>query len=350
VRFQILSKTDANGQNIPLEPWEANTWKDIVRIPAGATARIIMDFEDYPGRFPQHCHILDHEDHEMMRQYQTRHDPTNCDNDGTCEAGEDCQSCPNDCAQVSGASCGNGLCEGGDGENCLTCPADCAGKQTGAASKQFCCGALGGTNNIGCGVDANDDRCIDASASLACRTEARLTACCGDALCEGAETGTSCAVDCNPVYDSDGDGIPDGKEYFTDPTNPDTDGDGVCDGPGTVAATCVSGEDLNANGAVDSGETDPKDADTDDDTYNDGMEVLYGSDPLSASDTPEDNHINNGDINGDDEVDAADVLLAIRIVLNQHTPTSEELVRADMVPNGVINGGDLVRILQAAMH
>ena len=53
VRFQIVSKTDlATGQPIPLEPWENTTWKDIVRIPANASARIIMDFEDYPGRFP----------------------------------------------------------------------------------------------------------------------------------------------------------------------------------------------------------------------------------------------------------------------------------------------------------
>jgi len=202
VRFQILSKTDLNtGQPIPLEPWEANTWKDVVRVPANASARIIMDFEDYPGRFPTHCHILDHEDHEMMRQYQTTHDPANCNNNGTCDLDEDCVSCPNDCAQVSGASCGNGLCEGGDGENCITCPADCAGKQKGSQSKQFCCGdtSAGNPNQpIGCGVDANDSRCIDASNSLACRVEARLSACCGDALCEGAESIASCAIDCDP--------------------------------------------------------------------------------------------------------------------------------------------------------
>ncbi|HYQ70914.1 MAG TPA: DNRLRE domain-containing protein, partial [Gammaproteobacteria bacterium] len=63
VRFQILDKTDlTTGQPIPLEPWELYTWKDIVRIPANTKARIIMDFEDYLGRFPQHCHLLDHED------------------------------------------------------------------------------------------------------------------------------------------------------------------------------------------------------------------------------------------------------------------------------------------------
>ncbi len=196
VRFQILSKTDlTTGQPIPLEPWEANTWKDVVRVPANSRARIIMDFTDYLGRFPTHCHILDHEDHEMMRQFQTTNDPANCNNNGSCDAGEDCQSCPNDCAQVSGASCGNGLCEAGDGENCATCPADCAGKQKGSASKQFCCGFDDGQVNgpIGCGVDANDNRCIDASTGLACRVEARLSACCGDKLCEGAETIASCA-------------------------------------------------------------------------------------------------------------------------------------------------------------
>jgi len=199
VRFQILSKTDlTTGLPIPLEPWEDTTWKDIVRIPAHASARIIMDFTDYPGRFPQHCHILDHEDHEMMRQYQATHDPANCVVNGVCDPGEDCVSCPSDCGQVSSASCGNGLCEAGDGEDCVTCPADCAGKQKG--KNVYCCGN-GGNGSIGCGVDANDTRCIDASAGLACRTEARLSACCGDALCEGQEDVQGpdyCEVDCNP--------------------------------------------------------------------------------------------------------------------------------------------------------
>ncbi len=200
VKFQILDKTDLNtGQPIPLEPWEFNTWKDIVRVPPNARARIIMDFEDYLGRYPQHCHILDHEDHEMMRQFQTINDPANCDDDGSCDVGEDCQSCPNDCALVSGALCGNGLCEAGDFENCVTCPDDCAGKQKGSVSRQFCCGFDDGQvrNPVQppCGF-VNDDRCIDSGAELFCRVEPRVLACCGDRLCEGAETESSCAVDC----------------------------------------------------------------------------------------------------------------------------------------------------------
>ena len=30
-----------------------------------------MRFEDYEGLYAYHCHILEHEDHEMMRQFRT---------------------------------------------------------------------------------------------------------------------------------------------------------------------------------------------------------------------------------------------------------------------------------------
>jgi hypothetical protein len=79
------------------------------------------------------------------------------------------------------------------------------------------------------------------------------------------------------------------------------------------------------------------------------MEVNYGSDPLLAGDTPAGNHVNNGDINDDGTVNVVDVLLAIRMVLGQLLPTAEQLVRADMVPDGQINAGDLLRIQQQAV-
>ncbi|MGB5719044.1 MAG: multicopper oxidase family protein, partial [Gammaproteobacteria bacterium] len=205
VKFQILDKTDmTTGQPIPLQPWEANTWKDIVHIPPNVRARIIMDFEDYPGRFPNHCHLLDHEDHEMMRQFQATFDPANCNSNGTCEFGEDSVSCSSDCGQVSGAFCGNGLCEAGDNENCVTCAEDCAGKQKGSQNNQFCCGFDDGqvNNPIGCSVDINDNRCINSADGLACRVTARLSASCGDSLCEGQEQVPGpdfCQVDCDPT-------------------------------------------------------------------------------------------------------------------------------------------------------
>jgi len=202
VQFQVLDRLDlATGASLGLEPWETNTWKDTVRADPGTLTRVIMRFEDYPGRFPYHCHLLDHEDHEMMRQFQATHDPAGCDGDGVCEVGEDCVSC-SDCGLVSGAFCGNGLCEIGDGEDCLSCATDCAGKQKGGARNQFCCGNGGGTNPIlRCGYDTDgftllDDRCT--TEGFFCRIAPRVTACCGDALCEGQETEANCAADCTP--------------------------------------------------------------------------------------------------------------------------------------------------------
>ena len=32
--------------------------------------RIIVPFVGYPGRYVWHCHILEHEDNEMMRPYE----------------------------------------------------------------------------------------------------------------------------------------------------------------------------------------------------------------------------------------------------------------------------------------
>jgi spore coat protein A len=209
VMFQILDRTDMlTGLPIPLEPWEANTWKDTVPLPERTRARVIAKFEDYPGRFAYHCHILDHEDHEMMRQFQTVHDPASCVVDGVCGPSEDCTSCPADCAVQSGALCGNGLCEIGDGEDCLSCPADCAGDQSGGAP--FCCGDGEGVGPVSnCGFDVDGFSLLDArctSAGYFCRIMPRLAACCGDALCEGQELDDpgGCAVDCIPAPEPGG--------------------------------------------------------------------------------------------------------------------------------------------------
>ena len=125
----------------------------------------------------------------------------------------------------------------------------------------------------------------------------------------------------------------------------DTDDDGIPD---------VQDADDDNDGLLDVNEitqhdTDPLLADTDGDRFDDGMEVTYGSDPLDDMDTPTGNHVNNGDVNGDTQVNVADLLLAMRIALGELEPTPEQLVRADMVPDGQVNAGDLLRIQQLVL-
>lgn len=116
-----------------------------------------------------------------------------CNNNGTCEAGEDCLSCPNDCVSGStpGAVCGNGVCEAGDGENCVTCAADCNGTQSGKPANRFCCG-FGGTNPVGC----SDTRCTSGGFNCTTTPQPSSSFCCGDFACSQGESCANCALDC----------------------------------------------------------------------------------------------------------------------------------------------------------
>jgi FtsP/CotA-like multicopper oxidase with cupredoxin domain len=57
-QFQVLDRDGVR------EPYLA--WRDMLNIPKHSTARIIVRYDDYPGKWMFHCHILDHEDHGMM--------------------------------------------------------------------------------------------------------------------------------------------------------------------------------------------------------------------------------------------------------------------------------------------
>ena len=63
-QFQVLDR-----DGVP-EPYRA--WKDMLNIPKHSTARIIVRYDDYPGKWMFHCHILDHEDHGMMGVLEVR--------------------------------------------------------------------------------------------------------------------------------------------------------------------------------------------------------------------------------------------------------------------------------------
>jgi FtsP/CotA-like multicopper oxidase with cupredoxin domain len=57
-QFQILDR-----DGVP-EPYVS--WKDVVNVRKHQTVRVVVRFEDFPGKWMFHCHILDHEDHGMM--------------------------------------------------------------------------------------------------------------------------------------------------------------------------------------------------------------------------------------------------------------------------------------------
>ena len=63
----------ATGDPIPPDPWEAG-WKDTVTAYPDMVTRIIALF-DLSGLYVWHCHILEHEDNEMMRPYYVRPGP-----------------------------------------------------------------------------------------------------------------------------------------------------------------------------------------------------------------------------------------------------------------------------------
>lgn len=64
IQWQIL---DINGT----PPAAANRgWKDTFLVPAMGTVRVIGQFKDFTGVYMLHCHILEHEDHAMMAQFE----------------------------------------------------------------------------------------------------------------------------------------------------------------------------------------------------------------------------------------------------------------------------------------
>jgi spore coat protein A len=81
VKFQILDRRPFSvpsywiknevkyiGAAVLPEPGEAG-WKDTVRAYPSMVTRIIVRFEGFTGRYVWHCHMLEHEDNEMMRPF-----------------------------------------------------------------------------------------------------------------------------------------------------------------------------------------------------------------------------------------------------------------------------------------
>ena len=81
VRFQLLDRRNFDEEMFfrthqvrytsPAAPPERHEmgWKDTIQAHSNSITRIIVKFEGYTGRYVWHCHVLEHEDNEMMRPY-----------------------------------------------------------------------------------------------------------------------------------------------------------------------------------------------------------------------------------------------------------------------------------------
>lgn len=163
---------------------------------------------------------------------------------GVCESGEDCTNCAADCV-IPLVACGNALCEAGNGENCVSCPQDCAGQQSGKPSNRFCCG-FGGDAPDGCG----DSRCTTGGFSCT-ETPVSGSSCCGDAVCEfPGESCSNCAADCAQGPELCTGGVDEDCDGLVDCADAACTDDLACEGVCTLGQTgdpCTEDSDCCSN-------------------------------------------------------------------------------------------------------
>ncbi len=95
VKFQVLNRQAFDpvtglptGPILPARPEESG-WKDTVQAMPNELTRVITRFEGFTGLYPYHCHVLEHEDHEMMRQFEVVLGCGTADFDGDGDVGTD---------------------------------------------------------------------------------------------------------------------------------------------------------------------------------------------------------------------------------------------------------------------
>lgn len=71
-QFQVLSRRQNNSDSSydsVKKGFIDSGWKDTILLMPGEEIQILKPFNDYTGLFPYHCHILEHEDMSMMRNF-----------------------------------------------------------------------------------------------------------------------------------------------------------------------------------------------------------------------------------------------------------------------------------------
>jgi FtsP/CotA-like multicopper oxidase with cupredoxin domain len=184
VMFQVLDRQAFEvvggmitpiGSPVAPPPHEAG-WKDTVQVGPNEIVRVIARFENYTGLYPYHCHILEHEDHEMMRQFQT---------------------------VATTPACSDGLDNDGDGRIDLADPG-CGGSATDLGEHAPTLPCDDGIDNDGDGwADSADPACIGPSSPLE-------NAQCQDGVNNDGQTGTD--FDGGVSILGAGNGDPDGPD------------------------------------------------------------------------------------------------------------------------------------------
>jgi spore coat protein A len=155
VMFRVLDRqpfTLVDGEHVPsgpvvLPPPEEQGWKDTVRVDPFTRVRVIARFEDYTGEFMYHCHIIEHEDNDMMRPFET---VTTCGDgalgmpDEECDDGNDLDGdgCSATCMIEAPPGTGGGGGAGG-------APGEGGGGATSASGSGGGDGGAGGTSPTG---------------------------------------------------------------------------------------------------------------------------------------------------------------------------------------------------------
>jgi hypothetical protein len=180
--------------------------------------------------------------------------PLNCSDDGNpCNGGEVCSELTQACDHTGDPcgpgtecvpqgdgylcrplSCGTNGCEAG--EDCNNCPEDCI---SGSGGSGDCSPCFKGVCDSVCHPKKDLEGCPDCAPSW----------CCGDGICEGEENGTNCDIDCGapPV-------CPDGT---CDPGEDQCNCAQDCGTPpSSEAGSCSDGIDNDCDGPVDCGDAD----------------------------------------------------------------------------------------------